>query len=258
MRGSPYAVIVCDLFNRHEPDHEVAVLGFPSRELAVEYARRRTWSSVEQMREPGLSREEVRRRWQALGEDCRVVGPEGVIYVASAELDRFLEHPIPPERRDWAGLYRSLLPDDFALTYEWAAGSVPPPHHDEYTIVVEPPDRGHLLFWPDYPSERVEPWTADFYPDLTARILLHNWAQATGLFDRAQAPPAAPGIGGETGRLDVVAAGRRARLAVHLLPEEERTALHRLIRSLVPGLIWAEMETRRRRYIETTYPDEGA
>ncbi len=106
MRGSPYYVIVCDLFNLHDPDHETIVAGFPTRELAIEYARRRTWSSVEQMRAPGLSREQVRSRWLALGEDCRVVGPEGVIYAARSELDTFLDHPLPPERSDWLALYR--------------------------------------------------------------------------------------------------------------------------------------------------------
>ncbi len=77
MRGSPYDVIVCDLFNIHTPDHETIVAGFPTRELAIQYARRRTWSSVDDMREPGRLVEHIRNQWLALGEDCRVVGPGG-------------------------------------------------------------------------------------------------------------------------------------------------------------------------------------
>ncbi len=108
MAQGPYVVLVCDLFHAHEPDHETVVEGFPTAELAIEYARRRTWSSVDEMRRPGDTPEGLRERWRAFGEDCRVVGPEGVIYVASSELERFLARPATPEERDWTGLYRRI------------------------------------------------------------------------------------------------------------------------------------------------------
>ena len=103
-----YTVIVCDLFHAHQPDHETVIEGFPSPELAVEYARRRLRASLEDLRQPGLSAEELRGRWRAFGEDCRAVGPAGVFYVASSELEHFLSHPATPEERDWLGLYRAL------------------------------------------------------------------------------------------------------------------------------------------------------
>ncbi len=257
MRGSPYHVIVCDLFNLHDPDHETVVVGFPTRELAIEYARRRTWSSVDQMREQNLSREQVRNRWLALGEDCRVVGAEGVVYMARAELEAFLEHPLPPERRDWVSLYRSLLPDDFALTYEWATGSMPPPHHYEYTITVTPTDSGHILFWPDYPSHTCPQWEEAFAPHLPSRILLYNWMQTSGLFIRPQEVPAEPVMGGETGYLKMSAGGKRAHLAAHLFPHEEYVAVHHVIRALVPDILWKELAARRQQYIASTYPKAG-
>lgn len=263
MKGSPYQVIVCDLFHSHDPDHETVVQGFSTRELAVEYARRRTWSSVDEVREPGLSREQVRERWLALGEDCRVVGPEGVVYVARSKLDLFLAHPLPPEHRDWVGLYHSLLPDDFTLTYEWAAGTYPLPHHYEYTLVVESRDPenpwtcpGHLTFWPDYPGEKVPRWETPFQARLESCILLFNLMQALSLFSRTQASPPEPAIGGETGHLEVTAAGQHIRLALHHLPEEERDELQRALRALVPVPVWQDLHARRQRYIEQAYPRE--
>jgi len=264
MRGSPYRVIVCDLFHSHAPDHETVVRGFPTRELAVEYARRRTWSSVEEMRKPGLSREQVRDRWLALGEDCRVIGPEGVVYVARSELDTFLDHSPPPERRDWVGLYHALLPADFTLRYTWAAGTYPPPHHYEYTITVEPRDPenpwacpGHLNFWPDYPGEGVPRWEKAFAAYLEPCILLFNLMQALNLFSREQERPTEPAPGGETGHLEVTANGQHLRLALHLLPVEERDELHRALRGLVPEHVWQDLEARRQHYIEQAYPEEG-
>ncbi len=243
LRGSPYRVIVCDLFNLHEPDHEVVIEGFPNREVAVEYARRRTWGSVEQMREAGLSAEQLRNRWLALGEDCRVVGPEGVVYVARSELDRFLRHPLPPERGDWVGLYRS--------------GSVPPPYHYEYVLSVSSREKGRLRFWPDYPAQGCPLWEATFVPHLTACILLHNWARATGLF--ARKPPAAEAsteaIGGESGVLTLSAGGQHGQVAVHRLAADERLQVHQALRSIVPPRVWADCEGKRRRYIAARYPE---
>ncbi len=258
MRGSPYSVIVCDLFSLHDPDHETVVVGFPTRELAIEYARRRTWSSVEEVRHPGLAREQVRDRWLALGEDCRVVGPEGVVYVARTEIDLFLDQPCPPDKRDWAGFYRSMLPNDFAFTYEWIAGSVPPPHHYEYTIMVHDDGTGRILFWPDYPTNTIPAWEVHFHPSLSARILLYNWLHAAGMFTRAQNTPRHSAIGGETGTLSVRADEKEAHVAVYLLPDDERTIVHRVICAVVPDMVWEDLHARRKTYIESVYPETGA
>ncbi len=254
MRGSPYYVIVCDLFNLHAPDHETIIAGFPTRELAIEYARRRTWSSIDEMREPNLSVEHIHNRWLTLGEDCRVIGPEGVVYVARSELETFLSHPLPSELESWTKLYRSLLPDDFALTYEWASGSMPPPYHYEYTLTVTPKDQGRILFWPDYPSTTCPRWDVPFYPDLTSRILLNNWMNTTNYFTQYQPSLAEPSIGGETGQLQINARGKQANLEVHKLPPDERSVIHQLIRAIVPDMVWEKLDEQRKQYITSTYP----
>ncbi len=257
MRGSPYRVIVCDLFNRHKPDHETIVEGFPRLELAVEYARRRVWSSVEQLREAGMSPEQLLSQWQTFGEDCRVVGPDGVVYTARSEIDTFLKQPLPPERADWTALYRSLLPDDFSLTYEWAAGSLPPPHHYEYTITVEAYHKGRVWFWPDYPASTVPIWEVSFHPVLTTCILLYNWLKATGFFSHPQKASAEPAVGGAVGHLTTTADGQQIELKVHLLPDEERMTLHQTLRALIPDMVWQELSNRQRAYLQSMYPADA-
>jgi len=103
-----YTVIVCDLFHASEPDHEIAVAGFPTWEVAVEYARRRLRSSLEAFRQPGRTPDELRSLWRSFGEDCRVVGPDGRVYRASSELETFLHRPATSQEQDWVSLHRAI------------------------------------------------------------------------------------------------------------------------------------------------------
>ena len=266
-----YTVIVCDMFHfADDPDHEIEVPGFPTEETAIEYARRRLRKSLEEVRKPGQSPEELRRLWYTFGEDCRVVGPEGVVYRASSELERFIRHPAAPEECDYHALYESLLPEDFALTCEWAAGAVPPPHHYEYRIVLrgcEPPSaeeeadralyprmRGEIAFWPDYPGPNVPVWRETFSAWTRECLRVYTLLQERGLIG-AEAPQRESGeapIGGETVALDVTAQGQTWRIRSSSLPEGQRSLLLEevmpAVRATVPASIWDGLEARRQAY----------
>ena len=97
--GEGFSVLIIDMF-RHDPEEDYLVGGFPTFELAKEFARRWVRDSVEEQRQPGQSKEELRRRWFIFGEDASVLGGEPR-YVGSHELDFFIEHPARPEERDW-------------------------------------------------------------------------------------------------------------------------------------------------------------
>lgn len=254
-----YTVIVFDLFHRHEPDARNEVPGFPNEALAVEYARRRTWSSVEEMKAASHSPDEIRAKWETFGEHCIVVAPNGsTVYDARNELDTFINTPIPTDASDWLGLYRSLLPDDFTFTYTWAAGSVPPPGHYEYTIVIGPRDLGVLRFIPDYPAEHVPIWSRSFYPPLSRRILLWRHIEAANWFNK-QPPHHEPlPIGGATGTLAITANGHHVAIALAHLPPEESQAWHQRVRAVVPDTIWHDMENARQTYISQHYGEENA
>nr|WP_290667178.1 hypothetical protein [Ardenticatena sp.] len=251
MASGWYTVIVFDLFHAHEPDARNEVPGFPNEALAVEYARRRTWSSVEEMKAPSRPPDDVRAQWQTFGERCIVVAPNGhTVYDALSELDTFISTPIPPDASDWLHLYRSLLPDDFTLTYTWAAGSVPPPYHYEYTIIIGPRDLGVLRFIPDYPGEHVPTWSRTFHPPLARRILLWRHIEAADWLNTPPPPRhAEPPIGGATGTLSITANGRHAAIPLQHLPSGEAHIWHQRARTVVPESIWNEMENARNTYI---------
>jgi len=97
--GGDYSVLIIDML-QHDPEEDYVVGGFPTFELAKEFARRWVRDSVEEQRRPGQTQEELRRRWFAFGEDASVLQGEPR-YAGSHELDYFIEHAATPEERDW-------------------------------------------------------------------------------------------------------------------------------------------------------------
>jgi len=92
-----FVVLVIDMA-RYDPDEDTSILGFPTVDLATEYARRRTRDSLEELRGSAQSKEELRKQWYSFGEDCMVLGGE---YKGAAEIDYFIEHPATEDERDW-------------------------------------------------------------------------------------------------------------------------------------------------------------
>ena len=100
-----YSVLIRDMFHRYdEEEDEYVIGGFPTFELAKEFARRWVRDSVEEYRRPGQSEEELRRMWYTFGEDAVARGE--TVYVGSRELDFFVERPASPEERDWQAVKR--------------------------------------------------------------------------------------------------------------------------------------------------------
>ncbi len=108
--GESYNVQVLDNFHLYDDEEEeVFYPGFPSFETAREFARRRTRSSLEEQRQPGLSEEGLKAMWYQFGESAIAAGegPEENYY-GSSEIDYFIDHPATDEECDWAGMAERL------------------------------------------------------------------------------------------------------------------------------------------------------
>ena len=103
-----YSVIVIDMFH-YDDESEMIIRGFPTAEMAREYARRRTRDAVEESRQAGRSHDEMRKLWHTFGEDCIVVGDS---YTGFSELDFFIDHPATPEERDWMAIEKLVTEKD--------------------------------------------------------------------------------------------------------------------------------------------------
>ncbi|MFX1519817.1 MAG: hypothetical protein ACFFCD_07845 [Promethearchaeota archaeon] len=97
MSTKHYSVLIIDNFHM-EPEYDYVIAGFPTLELAIEFARRWVRDSLENQRKSNQSKEELRKMWYAFGEDAVVLGGD---YHGSSELDFFIDHPAKPEELDW-------------------------------------------------------------------------------------------------------------------------------------------------------------
>jgi hypothetical protein len=98
-----YSVLIIDM--SYDEEKNFVVEGFPTVELANEFARRWVRDSVEELRGVNQTKEEVRHLWYIFGEDASVLGGEPH-YAGSHELDYFIEHPATREERDWQAIKR--------------------------------------------------------------------------------------------------------------------------------------------------------
>jgi hypothetical protein len=96
-----YSVLIIDM--SYDDEKNFVVQGFPTVQLANEFARRRVRDSVEELREPKQIKEELRRLWHMFGQDASVLDGEPH-YAGSHELDYFIEHPATAEERDWQAI----------------------------------------------------------------------------------------------------------------------------------------------------------
>ena len=98
-----YSVLIIDMTYDREKDFVYS--GFPTVELANEFARRWVRDSVEELRAANQTREELRRMWFTFGEDASVLSGEPH-YAGSHELEFFIDHPANAAERDWYEIKR--------------------------------------------------------------------------------------------------------------------------------------------------------
>ncbi|MEO5350663.1 MAG: WG repeat-containing protein [Magnetococcus sp. YQC-3] len=89
-----FAVLVI----RPSSREEYTIDGFPTREAAIEFARRYTRDSLEESRQPGMTDRELREAWHLFGESACVIGGG---YLGSQEIEFFIANPATAEERNW-------------------------------------------------------------------------------------------------------------------------------------------------------------
>jgi hypothetical protein len=153
-------------------------------------------------------------------------------------------HPLTNEQ--------NTKPDDFRVEYEWREGSLPPPYHYEYTVILKPSGQSEIVLIPDYPAADAPRWVESFEvaeQDLNSlyRVMIEN-----GLFTRKwQQLDAAP-IGGSNQTLVVAAQGKRIKVEDYLISEQRVSAkaMYAAVNALVPKEILERLQARRSKYMQ--------
>lgn len=143
-------------------------------------------------------------------------------------------------------------PDDFRAEYEWHAGSLPPPAHYEYTIIITSSSRSEIVLTPDYPSTTAPKWTEYFNEEEQGLNDLYRVMVENGLFTRKWRRLNAAPVGGSNQALVVTAQGKRFKVEDYLVPEQQASAeaMYAAVRALVPKEIWDRLQAKRRQYMQ--------
>ena len=147
-----------------------------------------------------------------------------------------------------------LRPEDFGFRYAWREGSLPPPHHYEYTIAVTAEGLGTIVFHPDYPEHGGPVWEERFQVSVPQLDELHALMLGRGVFADAWEPDPDPPVGGSLEWLEVTADGRRHLVPSTLRRPEAVEPVYRLIRALVPAPTWADLMARLKEH-QDAYQD---
>jgi hypothetical protein len=150
-------------------------------------------------------------------------------------------------------------PEDFSVTYEWQAGTMPPPYHYEYSIRIGPGEQGQIVYQPDYDFDNVPRWTepiavtrqqlADLYDLVVDRKLLReNWG-------KVKDPP----VGGSMQWAVITAGGKTYRTPSYLqgFQEDAATKLYDAVKALVPQETWTKLEAQREQYVQEYQSKNG-
>jgi hypothetical protein len=146
----------------------------------------------------------------------------------------------------WAGK-PVTIPKDFELIYEWHAGTMPPPHHYEYTIRVVADGRGAVNYFPSYDTTPV--WTESLAVSKSALENVYRLMTKAGVTTKAWPEAKQHPIGGETQWLNVVA--NRKTVMIPAFPRDPGNIqeVYDAIKSLVPQPVWDKLSGLREEYI---------
>jgi len=140
------------------------------------------------------------------------------------------------------------LPVDFELIYEWHAGTMPPPHHFEYTIRVISDGRGAINYFPSYDNTSV--WTESLAVSKDTLEKVYRLMAKTGVTTKAWPEAKRHPIGGSTQWLNVVA--NRKTVMIPAFPEKPGglQEVYDAIKRLVPQTVWDKFSGLREEYIK--------
>ena len=142
-------------------------------------------------------------------------------------------------------------PADFSVTYNWRAGSMPPPFHYEYTVTIGSDGEGRIEYTPDYPSDKVPTWTETFFvskaqmDDLYSEVVKRNllrilWIEGERL------------VGGATEWAEIKSNGTEHKIPTFLQAGDQASVqdFYATVKGLVPQETWDKLEAQRQTYVQ--------
>ena len=146
------------------------------------------------------------------------------------------------------------VPADFAFEYRWYEGSVAPPWHYSFDIVLAADGTGSITFWPDYRGSDVPRWTEALAPQPEEIESVYFTMYDEGVFRRSWEEDPEPPVGGSVAGITVVADGQTYEIPFDLRSAGDRDAavvVYGAVEGLVPSDTWRQFEDLRTDYIDS-------
>ena len=141
-----------------------------------------------------------------------------------------------------------MRPEDFAVRYNWAEGSLPPPYHYEYEIHVGPGENGRIIFCPDYTTEDPPIWIEEFQLDEATLTRLYQLIVENGVQMRDWTVMEDAPVGGELEWMEGTANKVHFKVPSAIEESEIVEGIYEFLRSLVPERIWTKLMSQQQRY----------
>ena len=143
---------------------------------------------------------------------------------------------------------RKMRPDDFLVRYEWVAGSMPPPYHYEYTILIGAGPQGQIEFRPDYSGDDTPVWTESFIVGDEALEGLYLLMSEQRVFTTEWAEVRDGTVGGSLEWLRCTAGAEDFSIPSRIEESAAVAAIYEAVKALVPEAVWADLLERREQY----------
>ncbi|MFC1934185.1 hypothetical protein ACFLXX_03425 [Chloroflexota bacterium] len=141
-----------------------------------------------------------------------------------------------------------MRPEDFAVTYKWIEGSVPPPYHYEYEIHIGPGEKGRITFYPNYPMEKPPVWIEEFQLDNMTLNSLYELIVEKGILVRDWTIVEDAEVGDKLEWIEGVANTIHFEVPSTIEESAIVESIYEFIRSLVPERIWTRLMSQQKQY----------
>jgi hypothetical protein len=144
------------------------------------------------------------------------------------------------------------MPADFELEYQWQEGSLPPPHHYSYRILLRADGSGVVTMIPGYSFQQPPTWTEPFAIAAADLASLREFIRARGMPDRKWKTRDQHIVGDSHSSFRLLANGKTVNVSSQLV-DSDRALYGEIVdavRTRVPDALWSDLLSRLSKFQE--------
>jgi hypothetical protein len=142
-----------------------------------------------------------------------------------------------------------LCPKDFAVTYTYVSGSVPPPYHYEYSVKIDAKGNGTITYTPDYVLDTS--WTEIFILKKKTIRKYYSFLKKNCFFEKEFTKSKKHPVGGSVENLEITVNGKSYFVPAFPVENEMAEKIIFETKNLIPQNLLDSLSSKRENLIET-------